>query len=340
MQGFRAPFVLASAFALALASLPASASPKLSPAPSIPGLADSSFSQGGQGSAPDSAMAALIEMDKRLSYRTGEIKLDGGLATLKLPEGYRYLDAKQSQTVLTSFWGNPPDIHTLGMIWAPGQEPLGEGSWAVIIQSEAEGYVKDDDAEKIDYEDLLKTMKKSTEENNKERVKQGYSAMHLLGWAEKPYYDKAAHKLHWAKELRAEGSDHNSLNYDIRILGRRGVLILTAVATMRELATVKAGMPPVLAAVEFDPGNRYSEFDPKIDKVATYGIAALVAGGVLAKVGFFKLLLIGLLAAKKFIVIGLLAVVAFFRRLFKGPAAQKETAEVTRPLPESEKRQG
>lgn len=338
MPGFRAPIVLASA--LALACLPASAAPKRIPASSIPGLADSSFSVPGAPTSPDSAAAALLRMDKSLRYRTGEIKLKDGLATLKLPDGYRYLDPEQSETVLTSFWGNPPGTRSLGMIWAPGQDPLGAGSWAVVIQSEEEGYVKDDDAEKIDYDDLLKKMKKSTEEGNAERVKGGYPAMHLLGWAEKPYYDKSAHKLHWAKELSLEGNDRNSLNYDIRILGRRGVLILTAVATMDELETVKAGMPPVLGAVDFDPGHRYSEFDPKIDKVATYGIAALVAGGVLAKVGFFKLLLVGLLAAKKFIVIGLLAVVAFFRRLFKGPSAQKEIADVTRPIPEGEKRQG
>jgi uncharacterized membrane-anchored protein len=164
--------------------------------------------------------------------------------------------------------------------------------------------------------------------------------MHLVGWAQKPYYDQASHKLYWAKELRVDGSGHDALNYDIRILGRRGVLVLTAVAGMDELATVLAGMPPVLQAVEFDPGHRYSEFDPKVDKVATYGIAALVAGGVLAKVGFFKLLLGALLAAKKFIVLGFLAVVAFFKRFFKGPSAQKEIPEVTRPLPESERKQG
>lgn len=333
MNGFRAPIALASAFVLAC--LPVSAAPK--PAP---GDSASISAAAGPSGGMDSAMAALIEKDKGLRYQTGEVKVKDGLATLKLPDGYRYLDPAQSETVLAAFWGNPPGTKTLGMIWAPGQDPLGEGSWAVVIQYEEDGYVKDDDAEKIDYDDLLKDMKKSTEAANEERKKEGYAAMHLVGWAQKPYYDKAAHKLHWAKELRVEGGERNSLNYDIRILGRRGVLVLTAVASMAELETVKRGMPPVLDAVEFDPGHRYSEFDPKIDKVATYGIAGLVAGGLLAKVGFFKLLLVGLLAAKKFIVIGVLAVVAFFRRFFKGPSAQKEIADVTRPLPESEKKEG
>lgn len=341
-HGFRAPLAVASAFALVC--LPASAAPKHSPAAAKTAVVDTAASlqagAAGPAGAPDSAMAAMLEREKGLRYQTGEIKLQDGLATLKLPDGYRYLDPKQSETVLTDFWGNPPGNKTLGMVWAAGQDPLGDGSWAVVIQYEEDGYVKDDDAENIDYDDMLKDMKKATEERNKERVKQGYSAMHLVGWAEKPHYDKAAHKLHWAKELRVAGSEHSSLNYDIRILGRRGVLVLTAVAGMAQLETVKAGMPPVLAAVEFDPGHRYSEFDPKIDKVATYGIAALVAGGVLAKVGFFKMLLLGLLAAKKFIIIGVLALVAFIRRFFKGPSAQKEIPDVTRPLPEAEKKEG
>lgn len=317
----------------------AAAGPLLLPvSAAAPAAAESKDPEAGGEKGPDSAMAALMAMDRNLTYRSGEIKIGKGLATLRLPDGYRYLDPAQTETVLTSFWGNPPGNETQGMIFAPGQEPLGEGSWAVLVRYEEDGYVKDDDAGKIDYDDLLKDMQKATEASNKKRKEAGYAPMHLVGWAEKPHYDKEAHKLHWAKELRVDGGASHSLNYDIRILGRRGVLVLTAVASMRELAEVKAGMPAVLQAVEFDPGHRYSEFDPKIDKVATYGIAGLVAGGLLAKVGFFKLLLGAILAAKKFLILGVLAVVAFFKRFFKGPAAQKEIAEVTRALPEEEKR--
>jgi uncharacterized membrane-anchored protein len=57
-----------------------------------------------------------------------------------------------------------------------------------------------------------------------------------------------------------------------------------------------------------------------VDKVATYGLAALVAGGALAaaaKLGFLKILWIGILAAKKLIIVGVVAIVAFFKKLFK-----------------------
>jgi uncharacterized membrane-anchored protein len=285
----------------------------------------------------DSAMAGLYEAEKKLAYRSGEIELGDGLAVIRLPDGYRYLDEAQTDKVLSEFWGNPKGNQTLGMILAPGLTPLMDDSWAVIIQYDDDGYVKDDEAEKIDYDDLLKDMQKSSQENNKEREKQGYAPIHIIGWAEKPHYDKAAHKLHWAKELRFGESRENTLNYNIRILGRKGVLVLNAVAGMSSFSAVKEGMQPILAAVDFREGHRYAEFDPKLDKVAKYGIGGLVAGGILAKVGFFKLLIAGILALKKFLIIGLIAAIAFFRRFFKGPAEQKEIKDVVREMPEDRK---
>ncbi len=285
----------------------------------------------------DSAMATLYAEEKGLRYQTGEIKLEDGLAVIRLPDGYRYLDPVQSDKVLSDLWGNPKGNKTLGMILAPGLTPLMENSWAVIIQYDEDGHVKDDDAEKINYDDLLKDMQKASQESNKERAKQGYAPIHLVGWAEKPHYDKAAHKLHWAKELRFGESRENTLNYNIRILGRKGVLVLNAVSGMSAFPAVKEGLQPILAAVDFQEGHRYSEFNPKLDKLATYGVGGLVAGGILAKVGFFKLLLVGLLALKKFLVLGVLAVVAFVRKFFSGPAAQKEIKEQVREMPDEGK---
>lgn len=220
--------------------------------------------------------------------------------------------------LLTDIWGNPPGPLTLGMIFPPGQNPMDEESWAVIITFDEDGYVKDDDAEKIDYDDLLKDMQAGGEENNKERAKAGYPPLHLIGWAEKPRYDKAANKLFWAKELRFGASDENTLNYNVRALGRRGVLVLNAVSGMGALDKVKAGMQALQPAVEFDEGHRYAEFDPEIDKVAAYGIAGLVAGSVLAKGGLLKVVIAALIAGKKFVLIGVVAIGTLLAKFPRG----------------------
>ncbi len=253
----------------------------------------------------------------KLRFQRGEVVLKNGLATLKIPEGVEFLDGRDAQTVLVKLWGNPPMADPLGLLMPVNVGPLNPESWAVIITYEEEGYVKDKDAEKIDYVDLLKQMQKDTREANKEREKQGYAAVELVGWAAPPHYDQAVHKLYWAKQLKFGGGNEDTLNYNIRILGRRGVLVLNAVAAMAQLPEIERNAPMILAAIDFNPGNRYADFsEASGDKVASYGIAALVAGGVAAKLGLFKGLWVLLLGAKKFVIIGVVALTAFVRKLF------------------------
>ena len=82
-------------------------------------------------------------------------------------------------------------------------------------------------------------------------------------------------------------------------------------------AEVSRIMAKVIGVVEFNGGHRYGDFIPGTDKVAEYGIAALIAGGLAAKAGLFKVLLGALVALKKVVVLGLVAAAAFLRKLFR-----------------------
>jgi uncharacterized membrane-anchored protein len=196
---------------------------------------------------------------------------------------------------------------------------------------EEDGYVKDEEAEKIDYSELLTEMKKAVEDQNPERQKAGYEPIHLVGWAKAPYYDQQRHKLYWAKELKFGANQENTLNYNIRMLGRRGVLVLNAVAGMAQLPEIEQATPRILAAVDFNPGHRYADFKPGSDKVATYGLAAMVAGGVAAKLGFFKGIWLAILGAKKFVIVAVIAIAAWLRKLFgkKTPPPPNEQTAVS-----------
>ncbi len=251
-----------------------------------------------------------------LNYQKGEITLKGGLAKIHVPEEFRYLDGRDANTVLSKLWGNPPDSSTLGLLLPAKVSLLSKEAWAVIITYDEDGYVKDDEAEKMDYDKLIKTMKESTREGSNEREKQGYGSIELIGWATPPRYDKATHKMYWAKELKFGDNDENTLNYNIRMLGRRGVLVLNAVAGMAQIKDIEAATPAVLAMVDFQEGHRYTDFNASTDKVATYGIAALVAGGLAAKAGLFKGLIVAVLAAKKVVIVSLIAVAAWVKKLF------------------------
>jgi uncharacterized membrane-anchored protein len=263
----------------------------------------------------EARQAAAEKFLQSLSFKEGTITLPGNIATLALPAGFRYLPPADAARLLTDGWGNPPGIETLGMIVPTAVNPLSEEGWGVVVTYEKDGHVKDNDADSVKYDELLKTMQEGLQEGNEERKKQGYPAMSLVGWAETPHYDKASHKLYWAKELHTDGSSQNGLNYNIRVLGREGVLVLNAVAGMPQIGQIRSEMRTVTAFTDFTPGNRYADFNDKTDKVAEYGIAALIAGGAAAKLGLFGKLFAVLLAFKKVILLGLAGAGTWVARL-------------------------
>jgi uncharacterized membrane-anchored protein len=283
---------------------------------------------------PAARLAEYRRLADGLKYQQGEIVLRGDIAKIKLPAGFRYLNPADTETVISKLWGNPPSNDRLGLIVPAGFDPLdSSGYWAVVITYEEDGYVKDNDAAGIDYTKLLAQMKEGMQEANKERQKAGYPPIDLIGWATPPRYDQATHKLYWARELKFGDSPEHTLNYSIRILGRRGVLVLNAVAPMAALKDVETATPSILAMVDFQEGHRYADFNPSTDKVATYGIAALIAGGILAKAGLFKLLWVGLLAAKKFVIIAILALVGYVKKLLGIKSEKKQALPAGTPPP-------
>jgi uncharacterized membrane-anchored protein len=279
----------------------------------------------------DSMLKAVKEREEiasKLKFQQGEIKLKDGVATLKASANFRYLDPDQTDTILVKLWGNPPrQEKTLGMLFPAEIGPADPESWGVVITYDEDGYVKDDEAAGINYNDMLKEMQEGTREANQERIKQGYEAIELIGWAAPPRYDQAAHKLYWAKELGFGGDPEHTLNYDIRALGRRGVLSLNAVASMGQLQAIEKDMEEVLRLVEFNEGHRYGDYVAGMDKVAAYGIGALIAGKLAAKAGLFKLLL--LFAAKfwKLLAVAALAIGAFVKKLLSGRRKEEPAPE-------------
>lgn len=234
-----------------------------------------------------------IDYDKieaSLKYQSGKINFTTGNATLNVPKGFKYLDAKQTQYVLSDLWGNPKDLTVLGSIVPENRGVTYADSWMFVISYQEDGYVEDDDASDINYDDLLKEMKADMQTENAERIKQGFDSATLVGWASKPFYDENLKVLHWAKEIKFGKSETNTLNYDLRVLGRKGMFNLSAVANMTELKEVKASIPNILNSVQFNEGNKYSDFDSSTDTVAAWTIGGLVAGKVLAKVGFFAII--------------------------------------------------
>ena len=263
---------------------------------------------------------ALIDFWQAMDQAQGTIRIDAANVVLDVPDNYIFLNAKDAESVLVDAWGNMPGSNVLGMLMPAGVTPFDSNAWAVTIEYQEDGYVSDEEAEEIDYSELLSEMQADTLEASKNRVEQGYESIELVGWASQPYYDKQAHKLHWAKELKFGDYEQNTLNYDIRVLGRRGVLVLSFIAGMEQKAEIDAVLPEVLEIANFETGNQYADFNPDTDNYAAYGLGALITGKVLAKTGFLAMLVIFLKKFGVFIVIGIGA-------LLKGLFSRKSKQE-------------
>ncbi len=163
------------------------------------------------------AQSSAVDILRTLDFRQGSISLDDNLATINLRPNFRYLNNVDTQTFLTKIWGNPPGAakNALGMLVPTDVSPLSTDGYAIVVAYEPSGYVSDEDAEKINYADLLREMKELTREHSKNRVANGYESIELIGWARQPYYDKAAKKLYWAKQLRFGNESTDTLNSDL-----------------------------------------------------------------------------------------------------------------------------
>ena len=236
---------------------------------------------------PQAARAATPEVRALLGgmdYQTGDVIVGNNLAMLRLLPGYYYLGPRDAKHVLTQLWGNPPDNATLGMVFPANKTPL-DDTWGLEITYEAIGHVSDGDAVGYDYDSLLSTLRDDTAAENEWRKQNGYRTVSLVGWAERPRYDTALRALYWAKELAFEGDAAHGLNYNIRILGRRGVLVMNFIADMSKINAVRAAAPQVVGMTRFANGDRYSDYDPATDAAAAVGVGGLIAGKALVRAG-------------------------------------------------------
>ncbi len=260
-------------------------------------------------------VAADVEFEQHLKWVTGDVEIQDGLAVLHLGDQWQFVGPEAAADIVER-WGNPrPALLPVGMLSPVGMTMLSADGWGVLVTWSEEGHVSDADAADMDFDALLTQMQEGTAASAEARKAAGYEALELVGWAEPPHYDAVNKRLYWARHLRAGTGE--SLNYDIRALGRRGVLELSAVAPMEMLPQVKAPMEDLLGRIEFRDGHRYADFDPDLDTVAAYGIGGLIAGKMAMKAGFFKGIIAFVLAGKKFIIPAVIGVAALGGRFWQ-----------------------
>ncbi len=251
----------------------------------------------------------------------------GDLAEIQVPEGYEFT-GKEGTRKLLELSQNLVSGRELGAL-VPNDT---SATWFAIFTFNDIGFVKDDEKDKIDATALLESLRKGTEHANEERKKRGWETLTIMGWERTPYYDSTSHNLTWA--IRGQSSTGTlSVNHSVRILGRRGTMDVDLVLSPDQYATATPQFESVLSGFRFKQGHQYADF-VKGDKIAAFGLSALVLGGVGAvamKTGFlaasWKLLLGLALALKKAFILLILAIWAGVKRFFgrvRGAVAPKD----------------
>lgn len=264
----------------------------------------------------DEAQAATAAAIVAIRNGPVEIKFTDQ-AVLAVPEGYGFVPAAESARVLKSM-GNSPGEGLLGLL-LPDVET--GGSWFVVANFEPSGYIKDDDAKNWDADELLTSLKAGTDAGNKERVARGIPEMEVVGWVEKPRYDAATQRLIWSastQDKHATANGKKGVNYNTYALGREGYISLNLVTSLDEVEARKPIAKTLLGALTFNGGKRYADFNSSTDKVAEYGLAALIGGIAAKKLGLLALGVAFFAKFAKIIAIAALVAGGGLAKYFKG----------------------
>lgn len=255
-----------------------------------------------------SSAAWAQEADEPAPISWQEGPIEGKMAdvsTINLPEGYYFLGPEDTKRI-TEAMGNISTGREIGMINCPSN------NLTAFFEFDPIGYVKDDEKDELDPVTMLQTHKEGQEHANEVLRQRGLPELEVVGWIKEPFYNEETQNLEWCLSVKKKGTEEIFANHNVRILGRHGVTEIVVPADINELNSIIPELAKILEGYEYQEGNRYAEFK-KGDKIAKYGLTALVAGGAAAvalKSGLLKPIL-------KWLGIAAVAMAGFLRKLFR-----------------------
>lgn len=267
-------------------------------------------------------------IDWQSGSSTGRLGL---IAEQGVPEYCKFADKKGAKAFLEAT-GNVPSGRELGILLC---DPKADSSyWFVVFDWDESGYVKDDEKSSLDAAKILKTMQDGQDAANDYRRSRGLDELLVAGWERQPYYDTLTNNLTWSVRVRTKEDPEESINHSVRLLGRKGVMSVDLVADPEDMPVAIASFDSALTHFSFFSGQTYAEWKPG-DKVAEYGLAALVTGGAglaAVKLGLFgkmwKWLVAMVLALKKALIAVVIGIGALLKKLF----TRKPKAVVPPPI--------
>ncbi|MFY2835448.1 DUF2167 domain-containing protein [Achromobacter xylosoxidans] len=277
-------------------------------------------------SAQNAAAQQEIEAAMKAAYAAAQegpadVKL-GDQAVVHLPESMFFVPRIQADRLMAAY-GNGKDPSLLGVVMPKSDDD----DWVITVNFDKAGYIKDDDAKNWNVSELLDSLRDGTEESNVERKKRGFPELVMDGWVEAPKYESSTQRLVWSVAVKHKGetaNDNPTVNYNTYALGRDGYITLDLITQKNLVPKDKTAVLTLLDNLKYVEGKRYADFNSSTDKVAEYGLAALVAGVAAKKLGLFAVIAAFL---AKFAKVGILAAAALGGGLwkrFRGKKAEQQ----------------
>ena len=246
----------------------------------------------------------ITEVIKQVQWEKGPITSNiADLATIDVPDDYIFANGSDTRKLMEAL-GNEPSGLENGFFGPSSLE------WFAVFQFTDIGYVKDDEKDNLNADDILASIKEGNKKSNEYREKHGFTKLFIDGWEMKPQYNEHSNNLEWAIRAKDENGDI-VINHCTRLLGRKGVMNVTLVAGNSRFKSVLPIYQACLGKYSFNSGQKYAEYKEG-DKLYEYGLTGLIVGGgaaVAAKTGLLKYLW-------KILVGAFVALSAFFKKLY------------------------
>lgn len=211
----------------------------------------------------------------------------GSYGTILLPDGYTFIDGSDVRK-FNEYVNEPSNGNEIGTIMANEND----GEYEIHFSFWEEGYIKDDEKKDLNSDEVLESLIEGNEQTNVKRREMGGGTLTVLGWEYEPDYNDITKNLEWAVRLRDDEQNHILLNHNTRILGRKGYVSAVLVCDPDKYQKVLGIYQRVMDKFKFSPGDGYADYKQG-DRIAKYGLTALMTGGVAAvaaKSGLFKYL--------------------------------------------------
>ncbi|MBK1882800.1 DUF2167 domain-containing protein [Luteolibacter pohnpeiensis] len=274
----------------------------------IPSLAHAQAEEDAQQPATEQAAPEedkLVKLIQSIDWKTEGTSPIGTMAQIEIPDGYCFTGADGTIKLMREY-GNLTSGAELGYL-----SPM-DFSWFAEFEFDEVGYVKDNEKDKLDADEILKQLRENQKAANKMLRERGSPTLTVVGWHTPPFYNPDTKNLEWAIKLHSsDGTD--TINYKTKLLGRRGVMDVVLVCSEEQLSTVVPQYEKLLKGFTFKKEESYAAFT-KGDKVAKYGLTGLIVGGTLlaaAKTGLLAKLW-------KPIAAGLVAIGTMIKRIIRG----------------------